>query len=186
MGHSKNGMSHLTLIFHRVGTMFKLLEQKLGYCRYCGGKVSTDHDPTPTKRRFWCSKLCYCSYIYFKKLNFRRKFIWLRDKKICVVCGVKLSLHKKYLRKDRQLLEVHHIVAKINGGTDEPSNLEARCPICHLIETKRLIETRTKERRKKKESTKKTKTNVKTKTKTEAVKTNRSIDKVIDQMIEES
>lgn len=31
------------------------------------------------------------------------------------------------------ILQVHHIIERCNGGTDDPSNLEVLCPNCHTL-----------------------------------------------------
>jgi len=41
---------------------------------------------------------------------------------ICIRCG----------RKER--IENHHIIARIDGGGDEPENKEGRCSACHYYE----------------------------------------------------
>jgi len=56
-----------------------------------------------------------------------RKTIVARDKGLCQACR----------RDDRavQGKDVDHIIAKANGGTDDPSNLELLCAPCHRSKT---------------------------------------------------
>jgi 5-methylcytosine-specific restriction protein A len=58
-----------------------------------------------------------------------RKAVMQRDKGLCQPC----------LERDR-LTPAHavdHILAKANGGTDNPDNLRAICRACHLDKTMR-------------------------------------------------
>ena len=32
-----------------------------------------------------------------------------------------------------EILQIHHIIERSNGGTDDPSNLEVLCPNCHTM-----------------------------------------------------
>lgn len=58
-----------------------------------------------------------------------RLSILMRDGYKCVLCGVTAQT---------SILEVDHIVAKVNGGGDEPTNLRTLCHDCNV--GKRLIE----------------------------------------------
>ena len=51
-----------------------------------------------------------------------REEIIRRDNLTCQVCGKK---------KQRKNLEVHHIIPKSKGGTDDPTNLITLCKYCH-------------------------------------------------------
>ena len=51
-----------------------------------------------------------------------------RDKWRCVMCGQKLFLKK-------QMAHVDHIIDKVDGGTDDLSNLRSLCHSCHSKRT---------------------------------------------------
>lgn len=51
----------------------------------------------------------------------RRKSIYRRDGYACALCG----------RADG--LQIHHVVHRSQGGTDEPWNLITLCPMCHQL-----------------------------------------------------
>lgn len=61
--------------------------------------------------------------------NKTRLMILERDNYTCAYCG-------------REATEVDHILAKANGGTDEPSNLVAACKPCNGLKSdKPLVRT---------------------------------------------
>ncbi|HEY4059783.1 MAG TPA: HNH endonuclease, partial [Kofleriaceae bacterium] len=49
------------------------------------------------------------------------RFIWARDKGVCQTPGCRSCIG----------LEIHHIIARSEGGTHDPSNLTLRCSACH-------------------------------------------------------
>ncbi|CAN5773504.1 hypothetical protein BH11MYX2_BH11MYX2_24960 [soil metagenome] len=49
------------------------------------------------------------------------RFIWARDKGVCQTPGCRSCIG----------LEIHHIVPRSQGGTNDPSNLTLRCSACH-------------------------------------------------------
>jgi hypothetical protein len=51
-----------------------------------------------------------------------RKKILLRDKNTCQVCGKRKEIHN---------LEIHHIIPRAQGGSDDPTNLVTICKHCH-------------------------------------------------------
>ena len=53
----------------------------------------------------------------FKKV--RRKIL-SRDKEKCTLCG------------EKRTLEVHHIISRANGGTNDENNLITLCRLCHI------------------------------------------------------
>lgn len=57
-----------------------------------------------------------------RKRKVNRKRIIIRDNCCCRRCGVGI---------EDTPLEVHHIIPVYLGGSDDPSNLAALCPICH-------------------------------------------------------
>ena len=52
------------------------------------------------------------------------------DRQVCYFCGVR-NPPKTKGKKFRSLIEVHHIVERNEGGTNEPSNLVPCCSNCH-------------------------------------------------------
>lgn len=52
-----------------------------------------------------------------------RRAIFERDRYCCKKCG--------YHNAKGEGLEVHHVVEVINGGSDEPDNLDTLCCSCH-------------------------------------------------------
>jgi len=56
-----------------------------------------------------------------KQLNRKLRYeILKRDGNKCVLCGA------------RELLQIDHITAKVNGGTDDPANLRTLCIDCNI------------------------------------------------------
>jgi len=49
------------------------------------------------------------------------RFVWRRDHGRCQTPGCRSA----------RGLEIHHIIARVNGGTHDPSNLTLRCSACH-------------------------------------------------------
>ena len=88
--------------------------------------------PLKVKR---CSKVCTrCGIV--KRLQkgkgavcseCQRKPYRRHRKDACESCGWKPPTIK--------VLEVDHIVAKADGGTDDPANLRTLCPNCHRLKT---------------------------------------------------
>lgn len=66
---------------------------------------------------------------YGVKLSKLRKEVFKRDKFRCVKCGKKMSEVK---------LTINHIVPKIVGGTNSPTNLETTCYKCNRQEFAKL------------------------------------------------
>ncbi len=60
---------------------------------------------------------------YFFKYEIRPRVL-ARDNFRCVKCG-------KFGIQDAKTLEIHHIIPKKNGGSDELSNLMTLCRKCH-------------------------------------------------------
>ncbi len=95
-------------------------------CGICGNNVLS------IRRARYCSKACANEAIRRlprkprgssgKLRNWRINLIASRGSK-CNRCSV------DYV----PVLEVHHIIERCNGGTDDPENLEILCPTCHAI-----------------------------------------------------
>lgn len=59
-------------------------------------------------------------------LRTQKKWARIRDKQQCQICGDVSPV--PYGR-----LEVHHIVHRCTGGSDELKNLETLCDLCHAV-----------------------------------------------------
>jgi hypothetical protein len=59
-------------------------------------------------------------------LRTQKKWARIRDKHQCQICGEVLPV--PYGR-----LEVHHIVHRCKGGTDDLENLVTLCDLCHAV-----------------------------------------------------
>jgi len=59
-------------------------------------------------------------------LKTQKKRVKIRDEQRCQVCGDRLPV--PYGR-----LEVHHIVYRSKGGSDELENLVTLCDLCHAV-----------------------------------------------------
>jgi 5-methylcytosine-specific restriction enzyme A len=57
----------------------------------------------------------------------RRRARWLRDNPLCVHCA----------RDQRSTVacEVDHVIALVNGGIDDETNLQSLCHPCHVAKT---------------------------------------------------
>jgi 5-methylcytosine-specific restriction protein A len=58
-----------------------------------------------------------------------RKVILQRDRHLCQLC------YAAEPRRVRAGTHVDHILAKANGGTDDPANLQTVCASCHSLKT---------------------------------------------------
>lgn len=82
-----------------------------------------------------------------------RRLVWQRlqsavlrrDRHRCQDCGADFrGRRRKVLDPSRRCgyrwesLEVHHIVARAEGGSDHPGNLKTLCPTCHRAYTRAL------------------------------------------------
>ena len=67
--------------------------------------------------------------LHFGKLNAQvawhaiREAIMERDGQVCTMCGAKGHCFDE--------LEVHHIIPRVDGGSDHPLNLTTLCKRCH-------------------------------------------------------
>lgn len=59
-----------------------------------------------------------------------KRYVWTQTSGLCALCGTALLL-----------LHVHHIRFVSLGGSDDPENLAAMCPNCHLGVAHRLLRT---------------------------------------------
>jgi hypothetical protein len=57
-----------------------------------------------------------------------RRAVLMRDGYTCQRCG---WTHDSWNRSDPRHLEAHHVLAHVNGGTNEASNLVTLCSACH-------------------------------------------------------
>lgn len=83
-----------------------------GECRWCGGALSG-------VRTSWCSSRCFDAGQLRMNWSALRILIVARDR-VCMICdGVTACM------------EVDHIHAVADGGTDDPQNLRLLCDLCH-------------------------------------------------------
>lgn len=103
--------------------------RKIIYCTQCKTEILS------SLNKKTCSKKCYIDSLKdinrnhckgrkpisksYKSRNFRKKFIELNNK--CKLCSYSLI----------KVLQIHHIVEKAKGGTDDISNLVVLCRNCH-------------------------------------------------------
>lgn len=108
-----------------------------GYCEWCGKKIENK------RRKSCCSPECSkkfaiatspVMYANEGSAGGYRNHIMRRDMYTCTDCG---ELHVKYSEYDIPLpstdghLEIHHIEAVCDGGSDAPENLSTKCDVCH-------------------------------------------------------
>ena len=72
-------------------------------------------------RRKYCSYDCYDKY--HSKLAKERRINKLSTLE-CTIC---------HYHDEPRILEIHHILERCNGGTDDVSNLIVLCPNCHSL-----------------------------------------------------
>jgi predicted HNH restriction endonuclease len=60
------------------------------------------------------------------------KYKLLCDHDVCYLCGCK-SVKNKTEKKFRNLIEIHHIIERNEGGTNSPHNLVPLCSSCHSV-----------------------------------------------------
>lgn len=96
-------------------------------CPTCGQIFSRTHS-----RKKYCSLKCSTDGkigrprkeggdIPLRRL--RKELVAIRGGK-CEKCGF----------DDTRILQIHHIVERHNGGTNDPNNLKVLCPNCHCLE----------------------------------------------------
>jgi len=59
-------------------------------------------------------------------LRTQKKWVRIRDIQQCQICG-------KVLPVPFERIEVHHIIYRCNGGSDELENLVTLCDLCHAV-----------------------------------------------------
>lgn len=96
-------------------------------CRWCGAAL-------PPRRRSWCGSACVDAYTIRSHWQTLRVYVIRRDERRCQKCAEPGH-------------EVDHILACIDGGTDDPLNLRLLCVPCHKLETRTLSRRRAAERR---------------------------------------
>ena len=50
-----------------------------------------------------------------------RRAVYARDGHACILC------------EDSRVVQLHHVVPRGRGGSDEPQNLVCLCPACHRV-----------------------------------------------------
>ncbi len=102
-------------------------------CAWCGRSLASDNASG------FCNKKCAGMYrVNTTKSgeNSYRLSLLYRDRFTCKKCGQKHSVINKYnieLPASDGLLDLHHIVPKAKGGSDDPSNLVTWCRSCHEL-----------------------------------------------------
>ena len=108
-------------------------QQKLNKCTMCDNMILA------SKNAKTCSKACANK----QKIGMRYSPEWTRPKKDKVKALLqlreRLSLERGYKCAECNynklpILNIHHIVERSQGGSDELSNLEFLCPTCHAEE----------------------------------------------------
>lgn len=109
-------------------------------CEYCGTtyKIKASH----SQRRRFCSNICNLAYRsdymfgannpnhrHGQNQNGARYIAMRRFANECIICGWNIST------------DIHHIVPKSQGGTNEPSNLAVLCPNHHRMAKMELLTT---------------------------------------------
>ncbi len=118
------------------------IRTKCNPCAYCGG------NHVNLKRHLVCERIFYAEEIIrgaeselpecTPRLQIStwphiRGMVLDRDSHSCLGCGVDLSARPEWMR------EVHHILPRILGGTDDPRNLKTLCNACHRPLTEILM-----------------------------------------------
>jgi len=102
------------------------------YCLQCGKDLGT-------RKKKYCND--ECRIWFWDKYNSAfawqaiRVLVLQRDNYQCVECGKKDEYGER-----RNLLDVHHVIPKIEGGTNDLENLMTLCPECHKPKTRRLLQ----------------------------------------------
>lgn len=112
-----------------------------GLCRCgCGAKLTG-------RKTSWFSKKCsdkaYEEYSFKKGWSSAlRAAVYKRDRGICATCGADCNAYTASGRKTKNgrngTFEIHHVVAVIEGGKTDLSNLVTLCREDHKIETAKL------------------------------------------------
>ena len=100
-------------------------------CRWCGKKCISD--------AFFCCKKCGRTYNLTLKWSTRntntyRENLLRRDNYTCQKCGtphMMINEHGIKIPVSDGNLQVHHIVPRAKGGSDNPDNLITWCKKCH-------------------------------------------------------
>jgi 5-methylcytosine-specific restriction endonuclease McrA len=97
---------------------YRKSESGMPECRWCGVELKQ-------RWRAWCGDLCRSAGYLRMNWACLRKEVSRRDQN-CVFCSTDGRLSN---------CEVDHIVAVIDGGTDDPKNLRLLCVPCHKTVT---------------------------------------------------
>ncbi|MBU2346697.1 MAG: HNH endonuclease [Gammaproteobacteria bacterium] len=126
-------------------------------CCWCGQEV-------PKGRRAWCGPECIDQYRRETDAGYLKQKVWERDHGICAQCGLDMAKLRAWYRRqgrrgrwrnreaERYFLtrmglydasrviwwDADHIVAVVEGGTNDLANIRTLCPRCHKAETARL------------------------------------------------
>lgn len=121
---SKSGKSFCS------STCFNKLNQKPHNCSICGTEILAGSNKTHCSRA--CSNKARVGIKYGRPQktysnnipSYRKELIALREES-CELCGY---------NDQPQILIVHHILERKNGGTNDITNLQLICPNCHALQ----------------------------------------------------
>ncbi len=102
-----------------------------GICKWCGRNIEKSLD--------FCNKKCEKDYKFTIKwatrnTNIYRDNILRRDNYTCQNCGaphMMINEHGIKIPVSDGMLQVHHIIPRAKGGSDNPKNLITWCKECH-------------------------------------------------------
>lgn len=103
-------------------------------CRWCGVELNDK------RKRFCCQEHRdeWLDVIYWPEdFQRQRKKALERDKKTCQDCGM---TNLEHIKKFNQSLHAHHIVPRIDGGSNYVDNLVILCQECHIKRHKAMGE----------------------------------------------
>lgn len=107
-----------------------------GHCRWCGKPVYRTGTESLNMRALWHSE-CVTTYKIATRSSFQRRYLYLRDRGICALCGKKHVWADAWEADHRYPL---HLVDRslpydqiVKYWTIE--NLQTLCHLCHTIKT---------------------------------------------------
>ena len=119
-----------------------LIRSTCNPCTYCGGEHRSLRQHLVCNRILCAEKIIegaeselpeYTPRIQISTWPRIREMVLRRDSYKCLSCGADLSSRPEWMR------EVHHIVPRTLGGTDDPRNLKTLCNACHRPLTEILM-----------------------------------------------
>lgn len=98
-------------------------------CRWCTAALTG-------RRTSWCGPVCIEAYFMRSNWSAMRRYVVKRDRR-CRICAYECG----------GAGEVDHVIAVIEGGTDDPANLRLLCVPCHQDVTAAMTRRRASESR---------------------------------------